>query len=225
MKSPAAKTTGAGAVLRLSARCFALQSDDPSTFRDEGQCASAGPDNDTGAPRCAREMCNVGTRIGQHVMHARLLMRRLRHRTVETDTMREQPAKRLRHVVGEHATEYRVVAMIEVAVEARHVVPVIFRTIDDAFSPLVGRTGCRDRADRPGRRTAELRILFDQQDIGACCPRLDCRSEPRAAATDDDDIEGLVGRIHDGICAARCPAVVPAIRPKTEPAIRPVPPG
>lgn len=35
----------------------------------------------------------------------------------------------------------------------------------------------------------------------------------------------LLPDVQDGICAARCPAVVPAILPNTEPAIRPVPPG
>src|SRR5665811_728597 len=42
----------------------------------------------------------------------------------------------------------------------------------------------------------------------------------KAAATDDVD-----GLSHHGDWAARCPAVVPAILPNTEPFIRPVPPG
>lgn len=48
--------------------------------------------------------------------------------------------------------------------------------------------------------------------------------EARAIAADNDDVEGLVGA-HGLICAARWPAVVPAMRPNTEPAISPVPPG
>ena len=56
-------------------------------------------------------------------------------------------------------------------------------------------------------------------------PRFNRRSKARAAATDNNNAKAIVAAVHDGDCAARWPAVVPAILPNTEPAIRPVPPG
>ncbi len=55
---------------------------------------------------------------------------------------------------------------------------------------------------------------------GAC---LDRRGEPRAAAADDNDVEGLFQFAHPALTAR--PALLPAIRPNTAPDIKPVPPG
>lgn len=114
---------------------------------------------------------------------------------------------------------------VEIAVKAGHVAPVIFRVVDDAPALLVWRTGRSDRADRPGGRAAELGIFLDQDDIGAGRARFDCGGKARAATTHDDNVEAFIAGVHDGIWAARWPAVVPAILPNTDPAIRPVPPG
>ena len=62
-----------------------------------------------------------------------------------------------------------------------------------------------------------------QRDLSACRTRFDRSRQPTTAAPDHDDV--VNGFAHRGACAARSPAVVPAMRPNTEPFTRPVPPG
>jgi hypothetical protein len=79
--------------------------------------------DDAGAARRLFQMSDEGTRIGQHIVHARLAVRRLRHRPEETHAVLEQPAERFRHFVGEHAAQCGIVAPVEIAVEPGHVAP------------------------------------------------------------------------------------------------------
>ena len=168
---------------------------------------------DAGAPRRPGQMRDEGARVGQHVVHARLAVRRLRHRPVEAHAVLEQPAECVRHLVGQQASQIGIVARIEFAVEAGHVAPMVSRIVDDALARLVRRLARGHRADRPGGRAAELRILLDQHDLAPGRARLDRGRQPTAAATDHDDV--VDGLAYHGDCSARCPAVVPAILPNT----------
>jgi len=76
-------------------------------------------------PRGAFQMRDVGAGIGQHIVHARLLMWGLRHRSVEADTLRKQPPKCFRNFVGQHTPQRRIVARVEIAVKSGHVAPMI----------------------------------------------------------------------------------------------------
>jgi hypothetical protein len=204
--------------------CLTGDAGHAAAFADQVHGARPATDLDAGAVRGALEMRDERARVRQHIVHARLPVRRLGHRPVEADAVVEQPLEGLGHRVGEHAAQHRIVAIVERAVEARHVAPVVFRVVVNAASALMRCLACGDGADGPRGGAAELRVLLDQQHAAAELARFDGGREPGAAAAHHDDVKALLGVAH-GCCAARRPAVVPAMRPNTEPAISPVPPG
>ena len=137
------------------------------------------------------EVIDVRERVGQHVVHARLPVRRLGHGAEEAHAEAQQPAESVRHLVAQDAAQLVVVAAGEIAREQRHVVEVILRPVLNAGAQLVRRAGGGDRADRPGGRAAELRVLLQQHDLASGRARLDGRGQACTAAADDDDVEGL----------------------------------
>ena len=113
--------------------------------------------------------------------------------------------------------------MRDVCREQGHVGIVILGPVLDATTRLMRGARRRDGADGPGRGAAQRRVLLQQDDPGPGLGSFYGRGQPRSASADDDHI----GRVAPGDhrAAAAWPALVPAMRPKTEPDMSPVPPG
>lgn len=174
---------------------LARHAHDTSLLGEERDNACRCPDRHAGAAGRALEPRDERARVRQHVVHARLCVRRLRHGAVEPEAVGKKPAERVRHGLGEDTSQGRVVAVIEVAVESRHVAPVLFAAVADAGARLMRRAACGHGSDRPGGRSAQPFVLLEKQDARARRARLDRGGKPRAAAADHDHIECALNRI------------------------------
>ena len=111
--------------------------------------------------RATREVVDEGPRIGQHIVHARLAVRRLGHGAHEAHAGVEQPLESFGHLIAEDAPQAGVVARVQVARESGHVFPVVERIVRNAFAALMGGTRSGDRANGPRGGAAELRVLLE----------------------------------------------------------------
>ena len=147
----------------------------------------------------AAEMVGKRARVRQHVVHSRLAVRRLGHRTDEFQSGGHQPVHRLADVVDEEAAQGHVVAIGVAAGQHAHILEMRVRRILDAGALLVRGSGGGDGADRPGGAAAELAVLFQEQDLQSQPGGLTGCCQAGTAAADHDNVDVRVGEHRGGI--------------------------
>src|SRR5262245_43598015 len=106
-------------------------------FSDEAGHAGFYPDVYAQAPAIAHEVVREGARVWHDVMHARLAMRRLRHRADEHDSKRHQPVDGFVGVLDQDAPQREVVPRCKRTGETSEILEMRLRRVLDAGPLLV----------------------------------------------------------------------------------------